>query len=200
MNKKIALSMLSIVVAASTSAFATPPKPAYGQNILRFTPVTIFNENVGGGISYERILDKDGKIGLNIPVYFGVSSYDNYYNGSNYNNINNYSVFINPGIKFYPAGQRKVTYAIGASLFTMMGDDDYYNSNGGPTYRVNASYMKAGIMVNNYLNFNISPKFNIGLEVGIGPSYLNQYTENNYRTTEGIEVAGQFGFHLGYRF
>ncbi|WP_129020147.1 hypothetical protein [Edaphocola flava] len=203
MSKKIALTLLSAVALCSTTSLsARPPvqqasaRPLYGPNVVRFTPVTVFDNSVGIGFAYERILDKEGKISVNIPIYLGINTNSGYYSGPGYNNNTNYSMLLNPGVKFYPAGQRRVTYALGASLFTMMGEDDYYY--GGPADK--ADYLKAGIMINNYVHFNITPKFNLGLELGVGPSYINQYKTVNYTNNEGIGFSAQFGFHMGFRF
>ena len=189
--------MCTDAAAGRPVALSQQPKAAYGPNIIRFTPVTVFDNSVGVGISYERILDKDGKIGIHIPVYAGLNTNNSYYNGwGGYDTYANYSLFLNPGVKFYPAGQRKVTYALGASLFTMLGDNDYYDGN---IYE-KESYLKAGIMINNSVHFNITPKFNLGLELGVGPSYINQYHRANVTYNDGIGVSAQFGFHMGFRF
>lgn len=203
MSKKIALILLGAGALFSTTPLfarpevrSVPAKAYYSPNIIRFTPVTIFDNSVGIGFSYERILDKDGKISVNIPVYLGLNTNNGFNSGPGYYNNSNYSMLLNPGVKFYPGGQRKVTYALGASLFTMMGEDDYYY--GGPAD--NADYLKAGIMINNYVHFNITPKFNLGLELGLGPSYINRYQTTYYTHHEGISFSAQFGFHMGFRF
>lgn len=203
MSTKFVLTLLSAVALCSTTPLsARPPvqqasaRPQYGPNIVRFTPVTVFDNSVGIGFSYERILDKDGKISVNIPVCLGINM-NNGYNGWGYSTNTNYSIFLNPGVKFYPAGQRRVTYALGASLFTMMGEDDYYY--GGPANE-EADYFRAGIMINNYVHFNITPKFNLGLELGVGPRYINQYRTTQSTFSDGISVSAQFGFHMGFRF
>lgn len=204
MSKKIVITLLSAGALLSTTPLfarpeirSAPAKAYYAPNIVRFTPVTVFDEAVGIGFSYERILDKDGKISVNIPVYLGLNTNSGYNNGWGYNNTTNYSMLINPGVKFYPAGQRRVTYALGASLFTMMGEDDNYY--GGPINE-QADYFRAGIMINNYINFNITPKFNLGMELGVGPRYINQYKTATTTYNEGISVSAQFGFHMGFRF
>ncbi|RQO30093.1 hypothetical protein DBR32_10930 [Taibaiella sp. KBW10] len=175
-----------------------------GKNIVRLMPVTIFNEGVGLGLSYERILDANGRIGFTLPLSLGIrnSNFDNYtsYNGDN----RGYSFLVNPGIKFYPAGQRKkVSYALGASLFAATGQSDVYDINNTGFYRLsNGNFLRMGIMVNNYLQFNLNRKLNIGLEVGVGPMYLNRYKDRSTNQTYnmGIDAMGQFSFHIGYRF
>ncbi|RQO30091.1 hypothetical protein DBR32_10920 [Taibaiella sp. KBW10] len=190
----------AITLTASAKERTTVIRPAYGAHMLRVMPLTVFNGGVGLGLSYERILDKDGKVGLNIPMSIGIKN--KYNNLATPSNEMNYTFLINPGIKFYPTGQRKVTYALGASLFAALGtyDGNYYRRG---MYRYEeGNLLQAGIMINNYLQFNISPKANIGLELGVGPSYLNQYTESTTSTSRntGIGVMAQLGFHIGYRF
>lgn len=198
MYKKI-LSAAILAISINGAAQAQQSKPAYGPNILRLMPLTAFNGGVGLGLSYERILDANGKVGLNIPVSYGIRSGNSDMGGNEFNS----ALMINPGIKFYPSGQRKVTYALGASLFAAMGTDDGYRYDINQTYRYsNISTLQAGIMVNNYLQFNLSPKVNIGLELGVGPVYLDQRKDktNNITYNEGLDVMGQFSFHIGYRF
>lgn len=200
-KKTLLLATATLMTLAANARFTVESKPVYGNNILRLMPLTVFNDGVGLGLSYERILDPAGKVGVNIPVSLGIrNGYDNM---SGMNTEMNTTVLINPGIKFYPSGQRKVTYAIGASLFAAMGTDDGYRYDNQGIYRyMNGSFLKTGILVNNYLQFNLSPKVNIGMELGIGPIYLNQYKDNTTNSTrnEGIEPMGQFSFHIGYRF
>lgn len=191
------LSFLMILVIAAGSASAQKNNTAYGPNIVRIMPLTAFNGGVGLGLSYERILDKDGKIGLNIPFSLGFN------NNGDYNNDMNTTFMFNPGIKFYPGGQRKVTYALGASLFASFGTNNGYRYDQSQSYQyVNANTLQAGIMVNNYLQFNLSPKVNIGLELGVGPAYIDQERDvtNNITYNNGLNVMGQFSFHIGFRF
>jgi hypothetical protein len=194
MFKKLLSALLVLVMATGA---ATAQQNNYGLNIIRIMPLTAFNGGVGLGASYERILDKDGKIGLNIPLSLG------FRNNGDYNNDMNTTFMVNPGIKFYPGGQRKVTYALGASLFASFGTNNGYRYDINQSYQyVNANTLQAGIMVNNYLQFNLSPKVNIGLELGVGPAYIDQERDvtNHITYNNGLNVMGQFSFHIGFRF
>jgi hypothetical protein len=194
MFKKLLSALLVLVMATGA---ATAQQNNYGPNIIRIMPLTAFNGGVGLGASYERILDKDGKIGLNIPFSLG------FRNNGDYNNDMNATFMVNPGIKFYPGGQRKVTYALGASLFASFGTNNGYRYDINQSYQyVNANTLQDGIMVNNYLQFNLSPKVNIGLELGVGPAYIDQERDvtNHITYNNGLNVMGQFSFHIGFRF
>lgn len=173
----------------------------YGKNIVRLHPINVFvNGGVGFGLSYERILSDDGKFGLKIPFHFGMNT--DYSGWGSSANITNYSLMINPGIKFYPMGQRKVTYGLGFSLFGITGDNNHYvyNSNNNSYRLVNGSHSNFGMMVDNSIQFNLTPKFNIGLELGLGPSYFNRYNDGSTSYNDPIEMMASFNFHMGYRF
>lgn len=183
-------------------------KVKYGKNILAIAPVQI-TDGFGVGLSYERVLDKKGIISFYLPAAvsfntdgmdngpFGNSSpyYGSYY-GGDYN-----SYYLMPGVKIYPTGSKgKVKYSVGpsiAAVFTKAYMNAYYGP--GPTY---APYYEMqdrfilGVMVNNTLNIQPTPHLYMGIELGLGISYLN--TVNN--VSVGETTIGQFAFKMGYRF
>ncbi len=218
--KKIIL----LIIATSTiviSGFAQRSKKEsidYGKNIIRLNPISFFEYGgVGFGLGYERILSEDGNFGLKIPFFMGMRT-DNFIfgqGGSHNSSISNYSLMINPGIKFYPTGQRKITYGLGFSVFGIFGSNNHYeyiyNSQQNKSFRtlMDGSHINFGMMVDNSIQFNLTPKFNIGLEVGVGPSYYNSYTQTTQgpsntffkeRRTEPLQMMGSFNFHIGYSF
>ncbi len=166
-----------------------------GKNIVRFNPISVFAYGgVGFGMGYERILDDDGKFGMKIPFHLGMMS-----NGGN--NITNYALMINPGIKFYPNGQRKATYGLGVSLFGITGTNDRYTGQwGGVQMHTPGSRFHLGMMIDNSVQFNLTPKLNIGMELGLGPSYINNYTANGRTSNDPLQFMAAFNFHVGYRF
>lgn len=188
------------------------PSMDYGTNILRLSPITAMDIGVGFGLSYEKIFGKDQMVGLILPVYLMLESqndYDPFFgNGSNYDNGNNAYFYFNPGLKIYPFGQRRVTYAVGPSLmFGYGGGTEWiYNGNGTVYEQQDITKLRMGMMVNNYVNFQISKGFNLGIEVGIGARYIDRETidrpNNPYTQTynNGINVTGSFSLTLGYRF
>lgn len=172
-------------------------------NFLRVSPLTALDIGVGFGASYERILGQEKVIGLILPTYLILEN-----NGYSSGRINSY-IYFNPGIKVYPFGQRKVTYAIGPNLMLGYGGGrhDVLDMNTG-TYLNNGKItrLRIGMLVNNYVNFNITPSFNLGVEAGLGVRYLDRQTIHNETlntsTTyyNGLEVTGIFSMTLGFRF
>lgn len=177
------------------------------RNTIRIYPLTNFDAYLGGGISFERQLDANGNISFILPFYFGVGTSSSPFVPEPYflqNGENNTSaLFINPGIKLYPGGQGRVTYAIGVSAFMATGTV-YVHTLTNPTYGFyeKQSIVKAGLLVNNYLQFNVSNHVNFGMELGVGPSYLNRVTYEIPSATVnyGIKFFGQAAFHIGYKF
>jgi hypothetical protein len=189
------------------------PSGGYGTNILRLSPITAMDIGVGFGLSYEKIFGKDQMIGLILPVYLMLESqndYDPFFGGSGgYNNGNNAYVYFNPGLKIYPFGQRRVTYAVGPSLmFGYGGGTEWiYSGNGNVYEQSDITKLRMGMLVNNYVNFQITSGFNLGIEAGIGARYIDRETIDragyNYGSqtyNNGINVTGSFSLTLGYRF
>jgi hypothetical protein len=185
---------------------------AYGANILRLSPLTLMDVGVGFGLSYERFLDKQQMVGLILPVHLLLEDSDEHFlSGNNYyqNEGTHAYVYFTPGIKIYPFGQRRVTYAVGPSLLLGYGGGKEWRYDGYYPYgqRVDVTRFRLGMMVNNYVNFQIGPSFNLGLELGLGVRYLDRETVDyeapfmiRNTTNNGIEATGQFSMTLGYRF
>ena len=64
------------------------------------------------------------------------------------------------------------------------------------TYQTNRERFSLGMIVNNTLNINPTPHLYLGLELGLGVSYIDRIGGINY----GSEGLAQFGFSVGYRF
>lgn len=205
--KKICL-LLGIALATSQAeAQSTKSKnSATYPNFVRFYALNAFVDGgVGVGFGYERLLSKDGKVGLNLPFHFGFRQEDNFNNGNNAG-ISNSAYMFNPGLKFYPAGQRKVNYSIGLSLFGMYATNDGFDwdNNLGVNRLVQREIIKGGMLINNAIQFNVGDRFNLGMEVGLGPSYLNQTKTKQIGSTTtyngGIDLMANFNMHVGIRF
>lgn len=180
----------------------------YGANILRLSPITAMDIGVGFGLSYERILDRQGMVGLVLPVHLILENDgDDFLNGNgDWDNTHAY-VYFTPGLKIYPFGQRKVTYAVGPNLMLGYGGGKEWYYDGYYSQRVDVTRLRLGMLVNNYVNFQLGPSFNLGLELGLGVRYLDRETVDyptfpysNTTRNNGIEATGQFSMTLGFRF
>ena len=221
MFRKIAiatgLAVMAFVSARAQEEGAATPVPqkslaAYGSNILRLAPVTVMDIGLGFGASYERILGRSKMIGIVLPVSLLLEHKDDL--GTQYGSSARYNVYVyfTPGVKIYPFGQHKVTYAVGPNL--LLG----YGGGSGWQYRtdpyggmlrddVKTTRFRMGVLINNYVNFQVSKAFNIGLEGGLGMRYIDrisysgtQYYAGNGDFSNGFDITGQFSFTLGYRF
>lgn len=185
--------------------------PEWGDNIIRLNPITALDVGVGPGISYERIFSADKRVSFILPVSLLLQPDDNYYN--NYDNTQYFTyLYFTPGLKFYPFGQRRVTYAIGPNLIFGYGGgtgyENHYDPNTGGYYyeNIKKNSFLFGVLVNNYANFQISNNFNLGITAGLGVRYLNheKITNLNHHSVQTVNnpmtVTGQFSFSLGYRF
>ncbi len=183
------------------------------QNVLRLSPISIFYGGVGAGLSYEHFLDKERKISLMLPLSYGLRNYM-IGSGSTFgeNDKLNYSLLFNPGIRMYPKGQRRLSYAIGASFFTTYGSENgfkqdykgYNNLAASSSYSVysNSTEMRLGSIISNSLTVNISKRFNIGAEVLLGCSFKTFIRDkaSGTKVTESVKAMGGASLQLGYRF
>lgn len=177
-------------------------------NVVRFSPISIFYGGMGLGLSYERFIDKAQRISFNLPVYGGLR---NYFIGQSRNTVgtveNNFSILVNPGIRLYPRGHsRKLVYAIGPSVFLSHGTENGYQGGSDPAGNyveyAEGTETRVGSMINNSLTFNISPRFNVGLEAGLGVSLYTRLKNNTTQTSRNglIEPMALFAFQIGYKF
>lgn len=177
----------------------------FGKNKIDFSPFKALDSGPGFGISYERILDKRGYFGLLLP--FTLTIPDSYYIPSIGEDSDDQMYYFSPGLKVYPFGQKRVTYAVGPTLFTGIGTRWNYINTFDPQTGVTTSSdeerkrFRMGLIVNNYVNFQITPHFQIGLNAGVGPRYIDREKHNSgtYRNRR-MEITGEFNFNLGFRF
>lgn len=176
------------------------PITDYGTNILSLTPFAAMDVGIGVGMSYEKILSADQSLGIVLPVYILFDNFDdNSYYG--YENSGSYFYFA-PGLKIYPFGHRRATYSIGPNLFVGGGTSKttQYDYNGGYTYIQEVSRFRLGILVNNYMTFQFTKNFNLGLQGGLGVRYIDRETIDGFTNNRGIVPTAQFSVTLGYRF
>jgi len=178
-------------------------KVLYRPNVLALAPVQFSEHGLGVAVSYERSLDPRGIVALYLPVIatFNLNN-GTYYDpmtGSYKNGRQDMMVHILPGIKVYPTGnQGVVRYAIGPSVAFATGEksDNVFDPSTGMTVYTTKPHTMLGMMVNNSLNINPSPHVYIGLEIGLGFTYINRVDGLN-QDTNGL---AQGGFKIGYRF
>lgn len=177
----------------------------FGKNKIDVSPFKALDSGPGFGISYERILDKGGYFGLLLP--FTVTIPDNYYISPFGEENSDQMYYFSPSLKVYPFGQKRVTYAVGPTLFTGIGTEWNYNSRYDPQTGVTTSSdekrdrFRMGLIVNNYVNFQITQHFQIGLNAGVGPRYFDrEKSQSSTYRNRGMEITGEFNFSLGFRF
>jgi hypothetical protein len=185
---------------------AIEPDEQYGQNMINVSPFKALDSGPGFGISYERILDRRGYFGLLLP--FTMTIPDTYYLSFDSSNGDRSEMYyFSPTLKIYPFGQRRVTYALGPTIFAGVGQrwntyTDYNQATGVYiTREEKRDRFRMGMIVNNYVNFQIMSRFQIGLNAGLGPRYIDRETFRSQTTrTKGFEITGEFNFNLGFRF
>lgn len=176
---------------------ASPVHSGLRKHLLAFSPMQFSESGVGFAFSYEHGIDKDGIVSYILPV----AATFNLSEDASLNGNSDAMVYFTPGLKFYPTSSfGKVKYAIGPSLVLGAGQEtNYYMSSPYPNY---SQYYRAddklllGIMISNSLNLNPTPRFYLGLDFGLGFSYI--YRLNN--VNQGMTALVQGGFKLGYRF
>lgn len=202
--RSICITAFVLLLPELVKAQATETKGQF-RNVLRVSPATVFYGGTGGGLSYERFLDNDRKVSLYLPVSFGMRRYmigkTSVPAGGN---DMNYSFMFNPGIRMYPKGQRRVSYAVGASVFVTRGSENGFmqESNGAYNAYAERSETRMGSLISNSLTVNISKRLNIGLEALVGCSFYSRIGNktNSEVQREGVSQMTGIILQLGYRF
>ncbi|WP_159470579.1 hypothetical protein [Dyadobacter sp. 3J3] len=193
-------------VARGASEIKRPSNSQSGENIILLSPFKALDSGPGLGISYERLLGENQYVGVVVPVSFMFNSeyYYNTYSGSNQKHYTNF--YVSPGVKFYPFGQRKVTYAVGPNVmigFTKKLNSQYiYDNNGGQSTIIltPVKSFRLGLIVNNYLNFQITSRINLGINGGLGVRYFDKQQTSNINYSDGMQITAEFAFNFGFRF
>ncbi len=161
----------------------------------------------GIGLSYEKIFGADKNLGLVFP--FSIVLEGNNGPGYKYNTGSdvNASFYFMPGLKVYPFGQRRLAYAVGPTFmigYGMTRNTTWYT--GFQVEGAKMSWLRMGGMITNYLNYQVTRSFNLGLEMGLGVRYLDRqtYTEPGQRDplhlNNSVKPTGRFALTLGLRF
>jgi len=180
-------------------------KPKYGANLVAFSPASVTENGFGIGLSYEHNFGKKGFLSFYMPLALSFGNvYDNIYPGSTNGNFNNgyTNLSLVAAVKFYPTGAKgKVRYSIAPALALVTGQRPVsypvYDPYGYVTYENgNKQNFQFGGMLFNSLNMNPSKHLYIGLELGLGFTWVNRVNNVDQDTRQ----MAQFAFKLGYRF
>ena len=178
-------------------------KLSYAPNLLSLAPFQFTENGLGVGLSYERSLDSRGVIAFYLPVMvtfdLNNGTYYDYSTNAYKNSPTDMMFYAMPGIKVYPTGSHGfVKYAVGPSLVVADGQKSTAVFNGftGTTSEQTQAHFMLGMIINNSVNFNPSEHVYLGLELGLGFTYLNRVGGLN-QDTNGL-VQGSF--KIGYRF
>lgn len=126
-KRRLLFAVVAAVLLPATVTFAQTAEQNQKPNIIRVSPFTALDVGVGFSLDYERLINEEGSIGLSFPLHLIMQNrqsfdyFDNQY-------FNTY-VYFTPGLKVYPLGQRRVTYALGPNLLLAYGsgkDNPYY--------------------------------------------------------------------------
>jgi hypothetical protein len=104
-----------------------------------------------------------------------------------------------PGIKYYPSGSRgKLKYALGPSLVVGAGQQssNLVDLNGLNVTENVQSHFIAGGMLQNSININAGKNLYIGVELGMGGSFINDVG----KVKQANEFLIQGSCKIGYRF
>lgn len=175
--------------------------PAFSQNetnALRFSPVGVNEIGTTVGISYEKYLSESSKVSLIFPLDVVFRQHERLWSSDDRTSPAYF--YFTPGFKFYPASkERPVKYAIGSNLVLGSGERYYYN----PNYNSNGTWQdryeranntRIGVMVTNYVNFDISRRFTMGINLGFGLLYVDKssFKQNDIGGT--VQLNTNFGF------
>lgn len=181
-------------------------------NVIRLSPIAALDIGFGFGLGYERYFGANKKFGLVLPLYFvleNINGGDNPVNGET-KAYNSYFYFM-PGFKYYPTGHKRLTYAFGPGLMFGFGNNKTsqwtYDVYGNSTLAtVKYARKRFGVLMNNYVTYNVGKSFDIGLEGGLGFCYFDKESYNgnefypNSNERKGFDLAGQFSLSIGYKF
>lgn len=201
--RTILIALLVFSYVSGTKSFAK--NGAIPLNKIGINLVQITNNHVGVGLFYEHIIEPTGRLSYTLPVSIG---WDMQYATAGYISDpykERPAIFINPGLKFYPAGnnRRIFNYAVGLSLFYHRGNSSGIYGNGFTnTASDNFLFSTGGILINNYVAYNTTEYLSFGFEFGIGPTYFNNYKEKNTSTTikGGMNAMVNLAFQVAYKF
>ena len=184
------LTLVLFILCGAGSAFAQQVA-----NALRFSPVGVNEVGTTVGVTYEKYLAKNPKLSLVFPLNIVFRQHEHLWSPEVQSNPAYF--YFTPGFKFYPSSvERPVKYAIGSNLALGSGKRYYYNSNStGSNGRYELSTnTRIGVMVTNYVNFDISKKFTMGINLGFGLLYVDKSVAKPNDIGGTVQLSTNFGF------
>jgi len=179
-----------------------------GRHIITLSPFKGLDLGFGYGLSYEYQMDKKGQFAAVIPFSLIISDSHTYYRDAHVNSTK--GIYASPGLKFYPFGQKKVSYAMGTNLIMgwlseWHGDEEYlWNLNKEVFVQYKSQRTRMGLLVNNYLNLQMTKNLQIGIHAGLGRLFLDHTTlpqnDLDYRYYGDDKLIGEFSFNIAFRF
>lgn len=162
--------------------------PKFGRNIFLIHVSDLFYLNYT--MSFER-QSADGKFGFQIPVSIGLEQSGDGIGIGTFQNI----FYSGLGLKYYPLGQRKVSYFFGPSVKIGVGESFDFSSESDK-----ANFVK--IHFNNGLLITPAGGFTLSVIGGIGVRAFDitkNQSYSNYDDLKGFTPSGYLSFMLGYR-
>jgi hypothetical protein len=171
----------------------------FGRNIISLNPFTVNHTGAGIGATYELLLGEEQRIGIVVPfgmTFAGLD--DDWFIGDRGNDFTTYH--LSPGMKLYVAGaRRKVSYAIGPSIVLSKGSGDVKVWRNGYEELEYSERRGLGMIVNHYLNFQVTPGFNFGMDGGLGLRYFDRKITGGVEESRRMGVIGQYSIRFGFR-
>lgn len=163
------------------------------KSIAAFSPIVFTEHGYGVYVSWEHPLDNLGWVTFYVPVMATWSS------SADQTGKRDALFYAMPGIKFYPTlnSATKGKFSIGPSLVMAVGTG---TPSGNSPYPVDPNphqnHVMMGAMAVIGDNYFISEHAYLGIDFGLGYSYLNQYNGTNDVTAALVE----FSLKAGYRY
>jgi hypothetical protein len=168
----------------------------YSRDVISFAPFQFTENGVGTGLSWEHTLDREGYLAFELPVVVTLNPNNSANNSGAGNDAMFYAM---PGLKLYPTGLGRVKYAVGPNFVIATGQKSTqvfpYIYSSSPYYE-NQSHSLFGMIINNSLNLNPTARLHVGLDLGMGFTYVNKIGG----VSQGMAFLIQGGFKIGYRF
>lgn len=177
--------------------------PPY-RNELEIVPITISDMGVGLGLSWERFLSQN--VSIVLPFFYSTQKKESGQAMDLSNTRFNDFFAVAPGLKFYPNGRKRLSYAIGPNVQFEYGTgtDRYLHSD--PTSEsvvteVTFRRYRWSLLISNYFEFQISKRASIGL---VGAFGLLCHDKSSFKSSfpsvpesKGIDLTGRLSVVFG---